>query len=269
MVSFSLYLKSLIVGTPLESSAKRLRWLLGAGQRVKHPELWELYLEERRLLLILQRILSEQSCGVDVGCHIGSFLSLLMKYAPKGRHIAFEPSVRRSELLRRHFPAATIYACAVSDRSGTALFQENSSRPGYSHLQADEKEQTANAVSYEVETRCLDNLLLETDRLDLIKLDIEGGELAALHGAAKVIRKFRPTIIFECGSEYDLNDKMLSRRDLYNFITKDLDYSVLTFGDFPFDKGSMTFDEFRKCGLYPFKAFNFVAVPAGSIPRTS
>ena len=261
MVSPSLYLKSLIVGTALEDPAKYLRWLLGTKQRLKHPELWELYLEERRLPQVLQRVLSESSCAVDVGCHIGSFLSLLIKYAPSGRHIAFEPSPKRSELLKRHFPAVTIYDCAVNDKAGTASFQEDSSHPGYSHLRGDTNATTAHLTSYEVKTCRLDDLLLENDRLDLIKLDIEGGELSALRGAAKVIDKFRPTIIFECGSEYGLAEQKISRRDLYNFITDDLKYNIFTFVDFLFDKGPISFDEFEKCGLYPFRAFNFVASP--------
>lgn len=37
----------------------------------------------------------------------------------------------------------------------------------------------------------------ELKRLDWMKLDIEGGELEALRGGAKVIEKFRPTVIIE------------------------------------------------------------------------
>ena len=44
----------------MEVVAKRLRWLLGARQRYKHPELWELYLEDQRLPLILKKVLSEE-----------------------------------------------------------------------------------------------------------------------------------------------------------------------------------------------------------------
>ena len=33
-----------------------------------------------------------------------------------------------------------------------------------------------------------------------------------------------------------------------------------TFTDFLYEKGPMSFLEFRKCGLYPFRAFNFIAI---------
>ena len=77
ILPFSLYLKFLLVGTAGETLAKKLRWIWGARQRHLHPELWELHLEEERLPLILSRLLSANSCAVDVGCHIGSFLRLL------------------------------------------------------------------------------------------------------------------------------------------------------------------------------------------------
>ena len=38
-------------------------------------------------------------------------------------------------------------------------------------------------------------------------------------------------------------------------------YDIFCFGDFLFNKGNMAFDEFRKCGLYPFRAFNFISLP--------
>ena len=75
--SIELLLKSRLVGTPAERFGKRLRWLLGAGHRLRYPELWELYLEELRLPFILRKLLTDSSCGVDVGSHLGSFLRLL------------------------------------------------------------------------------------------------------------------------------------------------------------------------------------------------
>src|SRR5215203_5231064 len=94
------FLKSRLIGTHAEELSKRFRWLLSARERRKHPELWELYLEEFRLPLILQRLLGENSCGVDVGCHLGSFLALLTELAPNGRHIAFEPIAYKSTWLK-------------------------------------------------------------------------------------------------------------------------------------------------------------------------
>ena len=43
----------------------------------------------------------------------------------------------------------------------------------------------------------LDDELADLDRLDLLKLDIEGGELSALRGAASTIARLRPTLVVE------------------------------------------------------------------------
>ena len=93
--------------------------------------------------------------------------------------------------------------------------------------------------------------------MDLLKLDIEGGKLAALKGATAILNRWHPSILFECGSEYAPNKP--SRRDLFDFLA-DQGYRIYSFGDFLFDKGPMGFDEFQRCGLYPFRAFNFIAL---------
>ena len=90
---------------------------------------------------------------------------------------------------------------------------------------------------------------------------MEGGELAALEGARKIIQAWHPSLIFECGSEYFLHANKLDRRHLYDLIVDEFDYDIFCFGDFLFNKGNMAFDEFRKCGLYPFRAFNFIGLP--------
>jgi FkbM family methyltransferase len=259
-LSFWLFVKSRLVGTLLGDMADELRWLLGAGKRHKYPELWELHLEQRWLPLILQKLLASDSCGVDVGCHIGSFLSLLKRYAPNGQHVAFEASATKSKWLQNQFPDVEIFPHAVANEAGRGIFQEDYARPGYSRLRRAPSRSAEHSSSYEVQICRLDDVLLGKGRVDLIKLDIEEGELAALQGAQKLIRKWHPAIIFECGSDHDLDREKL-RRDLYDFITGDLSYEIFCFADFLFGKGSMMFDEFRKCGRYPFRAFNFIALP--------
>jgi Methyltransferase FkbM domain len=48
-----------------------------------------------------------------------------------------------------------------------------------------------------VRTDLLDNIVSE--RIDLIKIDVEGAELQVLRGAVNTIRKSKPVIIFEHG----------------------------------------------------------------------
>jgi FkbM family methyltransferase len=248
-----LRLKSALVGSPFERRAHQLRWLLRTPHRYKHPELWEMFLEGERFHLVLKKLLKPDSNAADVGCHLGSFLHLLMNIAPLGQHVAIEPSRTKAAWLAKKFPRTPILNVAIGDQAGRATFEENVSDPGLSKLLSGEK--ASSNVYYEVEVCRLDDIL--KSRIDLLKLDIEGNELAALKGGKDLIRKWRPSILFEFGMEYD---KSLSRRELFDLLT-DEGYSVYTFVDLVFDKGPMEFSEFRKCGLYPFRAFNYVALP--------
>jgi FkbM family methyltransferase len=260
----SLFLKSLLVGTRLEQPSLTLRWILNSPHRYRHPELWELFLEERRLPFILQRLLTSHSNVIDVGSHLGSFLSLLVKFAPLGKHIAFEPSKVKSQWLTKRFPRVEIIPSAVANASGTGIFEEDIDRPGYSRLRVKNEAKNTNLKSetdfYAVSVCKLDDLL-KRNPYTLVKIDVEGGELAVLQGALGVITLWRPAIIFECGAEYSLRENNDSRRELFDFITQKMDYAIYSYTDFLFNKGSMVFCEFQKCGLYPFRAFNFIALP--------
>uniref|UniRef100_Q07SN2 Methyltransferase FkbM family n=1 Tax=Rhodopseudomonas palustris (strain BisA53) TaxID=316055 RepID=Q07SN2_RHOP5 len=252
-MNLSLRLKSLVIGTPLESPAMRFRQWSSSFR--PNLELAEIILEEIRLPAILEKLTTKNSNILDIGCHIGSFLSLAVKVAPGGRHIAIEASPEKAELLIRKFQNVRIECTAISDVSATALFQENLDNPGYSKLATD-GETTGRIREYEVKTKTLDSLSLQ--HIHLVKIDIEGSELAAIRGGAIFFRTCRPPIIFECGTTYTPG---LDRNALYDHLTKELGYSIFTYADFLYGKGPLGPEEFHKCGMYPFRALNFVGVP--------
>lgn len=249
MLSLSLRLKSLVVGSSLESRARQVRHLLNTIR--PNLELAEILLEEKRLPLVLSRLLTRQSNVLDVGCHIGSFLSLAKKFAPEGHHAAIEASPEKAASLARHFPDTRIEQAAVTDFCGVARFEDDLAKPGLSRLTINGSKK--NAIYYEVKTVTLDSLRFW--HFDLIKIDIEGNELKALRGGSEFLSRCRPTIIFESGPAEGVN-----RAELFEYLLS-LDYQVFTFGDFLYGKGPLNGDEFRKCGLYPFRAFNFIAMP--------
>jgi FkbM family methyltransferase len=251
-------IKAYLVGSRLEPAALRLRWLLNFPQRYRYPELWGIYLEENHLPRVLRKLLKPNSNAVDVGAHIGSFTSLLLQISPNGSHVAIEASPTKAAWLKMRFQGVDVRSVAASDSDAKATFQEDTQLSGFSRLSAEATND--HSISYTVETRRLDNILNGHDP-DLIKIDVEGLELSVLRGATETISRCQPAIIFECGPEYALQDQGVSRRELFDFLTRDINYSISTFADFLFDKGGMEFDEFRRCGLYPFVAFNFVALP--------
>jgi FkbM family methyltransferase len=254
-MSISLRLKSALLGGPLDGISQKIRRAAEFGQRYRHPELAELYLESARFQSVLRKLLRPNSSVADIGCHLGSFLNLAKTIAPDGKHLAVEPSLTKSRWLKRKFPAVEIHAIAISDHAGIATFEENTKQSGLSRLSGDTQE-TGN-IYYDVPVKRLDDVL--SRHFDLIKLDVEGHELAALRGASVTIERTRPAILFECTSEYE-EGRATSRRGIYDLLTK-VGYEIHLFGDYLFDKGPLDFREFQRCGLYPFRAMNFIAIP--------
>lgn len=251
----ALQIKSLFVRSPLEGVAKNIQWMLSARNRINHPEMSEIYQEERLLPVVLDRLLTQSSNVLDVGCHIGSFLSMVSRKCPDGRHTAIEASPVKAARLARKFPSVRIEAVAVSDREGSAIFEENLRNPGFSRL-ANGHSSNDPVELYEVRLTTLDSL--DLGKIDLMKIDIEGAEMSALKGGKTILAANRPKIIFECGTAYEAG---LDRFALYDHFTEEMDYQVFSFSDFLYDKGPLGRDEFRKCGIYPFRAFNFIALP--------
>jgi len=165
---------------------------------------------------------------------------------------------RKIAWLKRTFPKAKIIHAAVSDADGTTLFAEDKERPSYSRL-------AIYGIGDAVPTVALDKYLRGSACIDFIKIDTEGAELKVLRGAAETIQKFKPAILFECGSEYFLTENGLSRRDLYDFMVVQLNYKIFTFSEFISRKPPLSFEQSLQCGLYPFRALNFLALPRRSV----
>jgi len=243
----SLFLKHKIIGTPLEPIGKALRRVF---DRRKNPDLWEIYLEDYRLPFVLAKLLRHDSSCVDIGCHIGSFLSSVVRLAPNGEHYAFEPSQTKAEWLRKKFSSkATVFQNAVSDTPGQFDYVENLSRPGLSGLRSNLSD---GEIRYQVAVCRLDDVLSDR-RIDLIKIDVEGHELEVIKGARQILTSCSPPLIFECTNTHP------KRSEIFEEL-RSLGYSIFTYVDFLFGRGELGFDEFARCGIYPFRALNFFAI---------
>jgi FkbM family methyltransferase len=256
----TLKIKAMLVASPLEDVAAKLQWAWWCRRLWRHPELTELSLEGRHLAKVVAQLTGRTSNILDVGCHIGSFLSVAMKAAPGGKHVAIEAVPDKALRLKRKFPNVRVESIAVSDELGTATFDQNLTIPAHSRLR-DGMKVGGTLRTYTVQTATIDSLNL--GNFDLVKLDIEGAELAALKGASNLFSRCRPPFIFEYGvAEFGHQNP----EEIYRYVTEQMGYDVFTFVDFLYRKGPLSLDEMRKCGIYPFRAFNFVAVPHGRTP---
>jgi FkbM family methyltransferase len=94
---------------------------------------------------------------------------------------------------------------ALGDSDGRAQFHAPDAgdpAAGDGHMIASDERIGGDVI--EVETRALDSIvqMAAVERLDLIKIDVEGFEWPVLKGAERSIARFRPHVVFEYIEEY-------------------------------------------------------------------
>lgn len=262
-----LYLKHRLVGTPFQRPAQTLRWVMQAPRRRRHPELCDLYLEDKRAHQVMKKLVSRDSNCIDIGSHIGSVLAELHTLAPGGRHFAFEPIPTKAKWLTQKFPNTRVFQVALSDREGQVTFSQNITHPGFSGLAR--AKQRPNDRWEELNVRCvkLDDMIPEDVDIDFIKIDVEGAEVMALRGAEALIARCRPGIIFESAPQGAKAFDM-THRDIFDLLTQRMGYSIYFFKDFLSGQGPTDWERFDQAHHYPFSAFNFLALPAARGHRT-
>lgn len=250
-----LYWKHSLIRTPLEGPARRLRHLLNRWQVLRHSGLHDVYAEEREIDRLFDVLVRPHSNCVDVGAHIGSTLSSIIRRAPRGKHIAIEPVPMKAAWLRRKFPEVEVHEIALADATGEQRFLENRNSSGLSRILTAEQ-----SVTSETTVKCdrLDNIIDPGRRVGFVKIDVEGAELLALRGAASLLLRDRPAVLFE-STPGGAERFGLTRAGLFAFLTKEMDYSIYLIGDYIRGGRPLDLAGFEECHQYPFRAFNYVA----------
>lgn len=142
--------------------------------------------------------------GANIGCHTLTAAALT---GPQGRVFAFEPNpeIRRRlgiNLGLNRLANVTVVDKALSDRTDRMtlyLPPQGGSNQGQASLH----DPGGRTRPVEVEVLPLDQWVDQAglDRVDLIKMDIEGHEVAALTGARSVLARHRPLVVFEYDPE--------------------------------------------------------------------
>ena len=148
----------------------------------------------------LKKILRPESNCIDVGAHEGEILDLILNFAPKGRHCAFEPiPVLYKQLKKKYTQKVEIFPFALSAENGKATFQYVKNAPAYSGLRRRSYKVNPDIEEIDVDIKKLDDLIPSDRKIDLMKIDVEGAEYGVLKGAERLIKKHKPYIIFEFG----------------------------------------------------------------------
>ena len=139
---------------------------------------------DRQTKQVIKKICKPDSNCIDVGCHKGEIMEMMLKYAPDGKHIGFEPIPVFYNYLVDHFPASiTFHRLALSDRKGVIKFNYVISNPAYSGIKK-RKYDRENELDtlIKVDTDKMDSVLDPSYEVAFIKIDVEGAEYAVLKG---------------------------------------------------------------------------------------
>jgi FkbM family methyltransferase len=158
--------------------------------------------DEHAMQMVLATALRIDSRAIDVGANEGAVLESIVRIAPRGHHVAFEPIPHLHEHLVRRFPDVDVRCSAVSGTAGTAEFTHVPDAPAYSGLlQRDDLPAGTKPVErVSVRTERLDDVLADGPAPTLIKIDVEGAELGVLQGAIETLQRHQPFVLFEHGA---------------------------------------------------------------------
>lgn len=182
--------------------------------------------------IIQQNFKSNFNC-IDIGCHKGEILDLVLKYAPKGKHYAFEPiPYLYQDLIHQYSNKATVFPYALSDKSGKTTFQLVKNALAYSGIKKRRYDiKNPEIEEIEVELKTLDELIPTDHPVHFMKIDVEGAEFGVLKGSKQLLKNHKPIILFEFGKgASDFYGTTPS--DLYHFISQEIGMQIFTLSSF-------------------------------------
>lgn len=145
------------------------------------------------------------------------------------RVVSFEPRLILEDYLRKNVDHnnlinCTLVAAGLSDKAGTApMYLDGAAEGGtttFVRELADSSQQSVDAPLY-----VGDDYLatLKLDRIDIVKLDVEGMEASVVVGLAKTIAMFQPIFLMEWNNDITRNAFMEQRL----FETVFIDYAIM------------------------------------------
>lgn len=217
------------------------------GLNALHLDLTKNLKYDRLTKEVIARSLKNNSNAIDVGCHKGEILDLILKHAPNGKHFAFEPIPDLFNALKLKYSSrCEIFPFALSDQPGETTFNYVKNAPAFSGIKKRKYEvQNPDVQELQVKVESLDHLIPATVQIDFMKIDVEGGEFGVLKGAGQLLRRCKPIVVFECGlgaSDYYGTEP----GELFSFLDQ-CKYRIYSLQSWIGKKSAFTEDQFTDC----------------------
>lgn len=155
---------------------------------------------EPHVTKVLKGVLRDGMTFLDIGANIGYFSMLASNIVGNnGRVISFEPFPENVKLLYlnsklNHSTNIAIYPLALGEDERLWFYGGQGSNGNISRIIDEADIVLSQTLVFSVP---LDMFLKAVERIDVIKIDIEGAEYLAIKGAEKLIDKYSPVIISE------------------------------------------------------------------------
>ena len=149
---------------------------------------------------VIAKVLTPTSNCLDIGAHTGSILRFMLKHAPQGHHVAFEPLPHLAGQLHLDVPQVRVCEVALSDTAGETTFEYVVGAPAFSGLRRRRYDRTDEEIrTIIVRTARLDDVIPDDQPIALMKVDVEGAELQVFRGGLRTLARLKPFVIFEHG----------------------------------------------------------------------
>jgi len=174
---------------------------------------------------------------IDVGANDGYYsLFAARRVGPTGKVVAVEPSTRervnlRRNLMRNNLSNVEVVAAALGAVSGEAdLRLAQGAHSGHNTLGQFAHDDVMAANLERVTVKTLDSVVHELglERVDFIKIDVEGAEANVVTGSRRVLREMKPVMLLEI-NENALKAQGGSAEAFLNTLRSDFGYEVLVF----------------------------------------
>lgn len=156
------------------------------------------------LMLVARNLVAPGMTVWDLGANMGIFSALAAYRAgPQGHVCAVDADPTYAALVERNakrlpqrYAPISVVCTAISDRVGVAEFATSKKGHARNRLVAlDDHKDILSTRS--VPTVKADDLLADWPRPDMIKVDVEGAEIAFLRGASQILSEVRPLFYIE------------------------------------------------------------------------
>jgi len=190
------------------------------------------------LFLIKDYIKKDDIC-FDIGSYHGEYIYQIEKYTNPKNIYAFEPIKSQYKVLKKLFKKSNIFNIALSDSIKNAKIKVpilNDGQIAFTRSKLNKEIVEDNEVdflSYNISCDTLDNFCINNkiDRINFIKIDVEGSEFDILKGGYNTLKKFKPIMIIEIEDRHHQNDKI---NEIFKFIDS-IGYEIKFFDLISFD----------------------------------